>query len=449
MNIGQGNYPIPTFDQAAPGLAGFEKGMELFQGVTKNAYLPQTLKAKLLAQQLQNQRNQAYAQLSPQMAQAELMQKQAVPKLTEAQAYATTQGGRQHGAEAGIKELILNSMQNSLGKNNPTTSVLSTPPQMGAPTSAGSNPNNMSRHNVMALQQSQNPGEGQQQNQYISPQQMNNHPSPNNSSDENINYHHGLIPPGGMTNVPGASAYMSAGDQAKLNLYQNNENIERQLDRQDSERASHTLSNAVQGNNIVSDLRKRGDELGFFESGPFLGRGTAVTKAAQEFDSRLQQLVQSTAENFQRGTHITDATRISASLAKPNREFLPEARNASLSFIQAMNNRMLDLSQMDQYLIQHGVDKKTREKLKSDYNSNRPYYNSDIQGRNSSMEHTWHDFTSGPAIQAAMMGIDYVPPNQKVLEKSLLTQKDIQENARNMGISPAKYKSVFYKKGKI
>lgn len=79
------SFPILSFEQANPFLAGLKYGQGIISQGIQNRYAPQTLQEQLRQLQVGNDLSQNQLNYAPQMSQAQLSQLQALPGLTQAQ----------------------------------------------------------------------------------------------------------------------------------------------------------------------------------------------------------------------------------------------------------------------------------------------------------------------------------------------------------------------------
>lgn len=434
----------------------------------KNAYLPQKQAAELLKMRLANQFQIPRSQRADQFAAAELQQKQAEPYLTLAQAQDMAASGNIKGAEALIKQFIAYKTTGNHSVETsrvPGTSVYGQ--QQNQSQNEYSNNQEFGRNNETELTSDQAyeivknrpentylreqddispnmlPGNERkignfniEQERYNNKERYPNVPQPgmqqaglNNKPEK---YGWGQVNPTGLSQIPGGEEYLSPIEKRNLEISQNQLSKEVDLGREDAQKASQNSQNSIISQANVDRLIEQGNELNLLQKGPIFGNIRATSSAAQEYDAALATAVNDQARLFQDGTHITDATRIAAQLSKSPRTFTDEARSDSFSFMTAMNQRQKDLASLEQILIAKEVPKSARERLKTDFNTQRPFFNSDVMGRNAKFEGTYRDYTSPQAIQAAINGQDYTPPNQESLEEEKFSKKRLREIAEEV-----------------
>src|ERR1700720_592078 len=164
----------------------------LYTSQIQNQYLPATLSAQLMHQQLTNQQLQPQAQLAPQMAQADLARAQVLPDYMRAQMQGILQGtipmqqalGGMYGTEAGKNQFLLNNpglMLPGMGQNLAGYAILQKlmPQVFGQPQSSSPGQDVMAGNNLASGNSTQLPGMPSMGN--ISPQNsMNGSILPNN-----------------------------------------------------------------------------------------------------------------------------------------------------------------------------------------------------------------------------------------------------------------------------
>lgn len=131
MALPVSQFPIETFEQANPVMAGIGAANALYAQSVQNQYLKPMLQQQYQRGQYANQIMQPQAQYAPQLTQAELAYKQTQAPLAQAQTQALLQGNIPM-MQAQTGYLGTEAAKNQFGLNNPTTMLPGMAGQIGA-----------------------------------------------------------------------------------------------------------------------------------------------------------------------------------------------------------------------------------------------------------------------------------------------------------------------------
>jgi hypothetical protein len=220
----------------------------------------------------------------------------------------------------------------------------------------------------------------------------------------------------GMSPVVQAELELSQ-NQAKLyqdaNLKQNTENRQQAILANQSTIDAHKFLDAL-------------DRSRSIETGAIAGRGLAVSNAAQEMESAGANMVTSAAKLFQNQGAVHAADIDLQNMAKPSRR-----QNKDVSFdlaqgIIAKNNRVKERQQFDAYGTQLNIKPEIRDALFSQYETERPYINTETKMPNDAYNGTWKEYLTPEAVNAYIAGINYTPSSQAVLQGMNWSKSDLK-----------------------
>jgi len=183
----------------------------------------------------------------------------------------------------------------------------------------------------------------------------------------------------------------------------------------DNERANEAYSQ----NTLIDGMRDAYSRLGKFEKGNWTKiYDKPLSDAAQELDSKTEQLVQSVAKNSAVTGHVTDATRISAAAQKTGRKFSDDAFKHLANFAEAQNERMQEKPLFDKAFSTRGADPQQTEILWRYYNTMKPFFNNKTHQANDDNLLSWEQFYSDKKNRDAA----FSPTTQKAVNKVYRSQ---------------------------
>lgn len=436
MAIGLTNFQPLSWEQNNPVLTGYEHGTKAITNTIKNAYLPQTLQAKLLAQQLMNQIQQPRANMAQQFTDTQLSQAQQNalathiqnqtnkfkldnPAFLDLEAAAAThrlhQGqGQDQGGNGGVG-------------NSEQTALANLTPGMQPGESRQLTAQDFLNAGGQGGQDGQGGGQGGQGDQdNSSPVTQNGYPQSNakmpdyNFGLPNFNYDNDPMANNVLMNKFGIPEPSKTQLKMQLDNYNNDFIANKQL-----------AAGAYQTQQDLGELMGAYDNAKWFEKGFFGGKTPAITANAQLIDAAKNKLVQDLAGVFQQG-HITNNALDTVAASKILRSHNPDAVEGLAGGIQALTERSQEWTNFERKAYSMKIPYEKTLSLWNRYQNQRPLYNSTDNITNQKFRNTSDDYLTPEAVNNPDK---YTPSNQKELEKNTVTQKEIDDYAKTNGLS--------------
>lgn len=419
------NFRRISFDEANPMLVGLERGQKLGQGFAK---FPLEMQQMILA----NKIKEAEAKYAEPMAASGLKTAQQHNEF-DPRIWQSEIGLR--GAQAGLAGSEAN--KNRFLVNNP---------QYMSPEGMLISQAMEAQKHAMAAQQNQNQGEGsygsspsfsgggQQPSAPPAQQQL---PQPNGPQYSKNQYNSDALAfnppslPSPTGNIGLDSLYykkfgMDPIMQTQMDL---SKSQAEKYQQQNIERNKEFNNQSVFANESTLNAHKFLDALersSSLERGYLGGHSPAISSASQEMETYGANMAAAATKLFQGNNAVHAADIELQQMAKPNRK---QNENVSFDLAQgviAKNDRMKEKQQFYAQGTQLGLKPEIMDSMWNKYETDRPYISSDTKMPNDAFKGTWRDYLHPEAVNEFLRGKDFNFPNQKKLEKSNWSSKDLE-----------------------
>ena len=420
--------------QANPFATGIGLMNKAIQGQIGNAYLPATLAANLMKQQLMNQITQSQAALSPEMAQAQLAQAQAQAPYTQAQTAGIYQGqipfqqamGGMYEAEANKTNTLLpyNVQQQQgqvftdpilarlyqLNMANKTGAVppsylggAGLPSSQNQPTMPMPNMNNIINRGAQGANNIL-PSQLLPPNPYATPAT-----APKAFSGAPFQNWALFGSPYNPIQLKGAVAQSEATGKTSVDQWNDAMN-EAQTDANLGNQLSY---NAQQFQEGYKNSYYKGPTLGNLPTHGWETAGMPGNLTSEQQTDNASQNMAAAVAKLTMGGRVTNYEMQFVQSLKPGRFMTPEAAKMTSDFLIQRAQQMQQLPQFLNAAQNQGIDLRTAQNLWNMYRQQRPVYNFQENQPYTQFNGSWRDYLNDPnAIQAAQTGNPYVPVPQ-------------------------------------